>query len=185
MTCASRPGARRCRPTGCATGCLPVRDLCLVARDDLGHSRWRHPLLAGARRAARGAPARTGRGPPDAAGRGAGRALIREGLRPGRRRRWPRDLLVGDAPYYGRFGFSRKLGRCRDAAADEPRPGAWATATGRGDGPRHALGPLRDPEPIRRPDGAAVSGAFCLAPHRASSASRVVHSAAAWAAALR
>jgi predicted N-acetyltransferase YhbS len=122
MTCASPPGAPRCRPTGCATGCLPVRDLCVVARDDLG-------ILAGA---IRFWPVRVGRhealllGPvavhPTRQGEGLGAALIREGMARARADRWPRVILVGDAPYYGRFGFP--VGGCRDAAADEPRPGA-------------------------------------------------------------
>ena len=88
-------------------GVPPVRDLCIVARDDLA-------IVGGA---IRFWPVRVGRsealllGPvavhPTRQGEGLGGALIREGLDRARQARWPRILLVGDAPYYGRFGFAR------------------------------------------------------------------------------
>jgi predicted N-acetyltransferase YhbS len=43
---------------------------------------------------------------PDCRGRGIGSALMRRGLAAARRRSYGAVLLVGDAPYYGRFGFS-------------------------------------------------------------------------------
>lgn len=88
-------------------GVPPVRDLCLLARDGDG-------ILAGA---IRFWPVRVGKaealllGPiavhPTRQGEGLGGRLIREGLDRAEAARWPRVLLVGDAPYYGRFGFRR------------------------------------------------------------------------------
>ncbi|SDD31963.1 GNAT family N-acetyltransferase [Ruegeria marina] len=44
---------------------------------------------------------------PTHQGEGLGGFLIQEGLEAGRKSGWDRVMLVGDAPYYGRFGFSR------------------------------------------------------------------------------
>ena len=44
---------------------------------------------------------------PTRQGEGLGALLITESLAEARRLGWNRVLLVGDAPYYGRFGFSR------------------------------------------------------------------------------
>ena len=44
---------------------------------------------------------------PTAQGEGLGGYLMRESLARARRMGWARVMLVGDAPYYGRFGFSR------------------------------------------------------------------------------
>jgi predicted N-acetyltransferase YhbS len=50
----------------------------------------------------------------DAQGRGIGAKLVRRALRDARRRGHEAVLLVGDAGYYGRFGFSaEKTGRLR------------------------------------------------------------------------
>jgi predicted N-acetyltransferase YhbS len=108
-------------------GVAPVRDLCLVARDDLG-------ILGGA---IRFWPVRVGRhealllGPvavhPTRQGEGLGGTLIREGLARARADRWPRVLLVGDAPYYGRFGFERLAG------VEMPPPTNPARVLGYGD----------------------------------------------------
>lgn len=114
-------------------GVPPVKDLCVVARDDLG-------ILGGA---IRFWPVRVGEvealllGPvavhPTRQGEGLGGALIRDGLARAETARWSRTLLVGDAPYYARFGF-QKLG-----GVDMPPPtnpdrvlgtGAWAGITG-------------------------------------------------------
>ncbi len=86
----------------------PVRDLCLVARDELG-------IIGGA---IRYWPVGVGDnhpalllGPvavhPIRQGEGLAGLLIRESLDVARRARWQRVILVGDAPYYGRFGFTR------------------------------------------------------------------------------
>lgn len=45
---------------------------------------------------------------PALAGRGLGRALMRHGIEKAREKGWPAILLVGDEPYYGPLGFSRK-----------------------------------------------------------------------------
>jgi len=44
---------------------------------------------------------------PTRQGEGLGALLIREGLERARALGWRRVLLVGDEPYYGRFGFAR------------------------------------------------------------------------------
>ncbi len=44
---------------------------------------------------------------PTRQGEGLGGLLINESLSLARRLGWERALLVGDAPYYGRFGFAR------------------------------------------------------------------------------
>lgn len=88
-------------------GIEPVAGLSIVARDADG-------ILAGA---IRFWPVRIGEatalllGPvavhPTRQGEGLGGALIRDGLRAARIWGWERVLLVGDAPYYCRFGFVR------------------------------------------------------------------------------
>jgi predicted N-acetyltransferase YhbS len=84
-------------------GVDPVAELCLVARDDLG-------LVAGAIRywpVLVGEAATLLLGPvavhPTRQGEGVGAQLIEGSL--ARAVGWDRVLLVGDAPYYGRFGF--------------------------------------------------------------------------------
>lgn len=87
-------------------GVDPVANLCHVARDDGG-------FLGGA---IRYWPVRIGHvaalllGPvavhPTAQGEGLAAALIRNSLAVAEQD-WDRVLLVGDAPYYGRFGFTR------------------------------------------------------------------------------
>lgn len=116
-------------------GVDPVRDLCLVARDDLG-------IVTGA---VRYWPVRIGNaeclllGPiavhPTHQGEGLGALLIEESL--ARAKGWTRVLLVGDAPYYGRFGFTRLEGVEMPPPTNpdrilgrELRPGAWRNVTG-------------------------------------------------------
>ena len=87
-----------------------VADLSLVARDSDG-------ILAGA---IRFWPVRVGRAPalllgpvavhPTRQGEGLGRVLIGDGLDAARASGWSRVMLVGDAPYYGRFGFAQLTG---------------------------------------------------------------------------
>lgn len=118
-------------------GVEPVRPLCLVVRDGDG-------TLAGAIRywpvIAAGRPALL-LGPvaihPTRQGEGLGGLLIRESLAEARRQGWTRVMLVGDAPYYGRFGF-RKLPHIVMPPPTNPdrvlglelRPGAWMGAIG-------------------------------------------------------
>ena len=89
-------------------GVPPVAELGRVARDDDG-------VLGGA---IRYWPVQIGGHPvlllgpvavhPTRQGEGLGGALIRDSLAGAEVSGWDRVLLVGDAPYYGRFGF-RKL----------------------------------------------------------------------------
>lgn len=115
-------------------GVPPVRDLCVVARDDLG-------ILGGA---IRFWPVRVGRaealllGPiavhPTRQGEGLGGTLMREGLARAEAANWPRTLLVGDEPYYGRFGFSRLNGIEMPPPTNPARvlgAGDWAGVQGR------------------------------------------------------
>jgi len=85
----------------------PVAGLSLVARDDLG-------ILVGAIRfwpvRVAGLPVLL-LGPvavhPTHQGEGLGALLIQGGLDAARQAGWERVMLVGDAPYYSRFGFTR------------------------------------------------------------------------------
>lgn len=91
-------------------GIDPVRDLCLVARDDDG-------TLAAA---VRFWPVCIGDWPalllgpiavhPTRQGEGLGALLIADSLGRAQATGWDRVMLVGDAPYYGRFGFVRLSG---------------------------------------------------------------------------
>ncbi|MFQ6549127.1 GNAT family N-acetyltransferase [Aestuariibius sp. 2305UL40-4] len=113
-----------------------VRTLCHVARED--------GILAGA---IRFWPVRVGDaaavllGPiavhPTHQGEGLGGALIREGLAAAREAGWARALLVGDAPYYGRFGFRRLEGVVMPPPTNPERvlgvdlcPPGWAGVSG-------------------------------------------------------
>jgi predicted N-acetyltransferase YhbS len=88
----------------------PVKEFSLVARDELG-------ILAGA---IRFWPVHVGDhdslllGPvavhPTHQGEGLGGFLIQEGLEAAANHGWKRVMLVGDAPYYNRFGFERLTG---------------------------------------------------------------------------
>jgi predicted N-acetyltransferase YhbS len=88
----------------------PISQLCLVARDP------QHTLAA----AIRYWPVRVGTfdalllGPvavhPTRQGEGLGALLIADSLERAERLGWQRVMLVGDAPYYSRFGFSRLTG---------------------------------------------------------------------------
>jgi predicted N-acetyltransferase YhbS len=91
-------------------GVDPVAELSLVARDE-------YDALSGAIRywpvrvGPAGAPSLL-LGPvavhPTRQGEGLGALLITESLERAARRGWTRVILVGDAPYYRRFGFSRE-----------------------------------------------------------------------------
>ena len=113
----------------------PVADLCLVARDRQG-------IPAGAIRhwtvQIRDAQALL-LGPiavhPTRQGEGLGGLLIEESL--DRAHGWQRAMLVGDASYYGRFGFSRLSGVVMPPPTNPDRvlgralaPGAWDGVVG-------------------------------------------------------
>ena len=74
---------------------------------------------------------------PTRQGEGLGGLLISESLAEARRLGWNRVLLVGDAPYYGRFGFSRLDGVVMPPPTNPERvlglelvAGAWAGVSG-------------------------------------------------------
>lgn len=69
---------------------------------------------------------------PTHQGEGLGGHLIRESLEIARNSGWSRVLLVGDAPYYGRYGFNRIDGVIMPPPTNPERvlglelvPGAW------------------------------------------------------------
>ena len=118
-------------------GVDPVRGLCQVARDSDG-------TVAGA---IRFWPVRVGGAPalllgpvavhPTHQGEGLGAWLIEKGLAAARDAGWSRVMLVGDAPYYGRFGFARLDGVEMPPPTNPDRvlgralqPGAWDGVTG-------------------------------------------------------
>ncbi|MBU2962663.1 N-acetyltransferase [Citreicella sp. C3M06] len=115
----------------------PVPELCRVARDETG-------ILGGA---IRYWPVRIGHwqalllGPvavhPTAQGEGLGAALIRDTIERARALEWARVILVGDEPYYRRFGFF-KLDQIVMPPPTNPErvlgyaltPGAWEGVAG-------------------------------------------------------
>ena len=116
----------------------PVRGLSLVARDGDG-------ILAGAIRfwpVSVGPEKALLLGPvavhPTRQGEGLGGWLIRESLDLAARQGWERVLLVGDAPYYARFGFRRLDGIEMPPPTNPDRvlgvelaPGAWRNIAGK------------------------------------------------------
>ncbi len=87
-------------------GVPPVAGLCLVAREDgiiAGAIRY-WPVRVAAARALLLGPVAVH---PTHQGEGLGGWLIRESVDRARALGWARVMLVGDAPYYGRFGFAR------------------------------------------------------------------------------
>nr|WP_239113372.1 N-acetyltransferase [Shimia biformata] len=118
-------------------GVPPVPDLRLVARDEAG-------VLAGAIRYwpvhVAGLDALL-LGPvavhPTRQGEGLGGVLIRDSLDIARGQGWSRVMLVGDAPYYSRFGFSRLEGVVMPPPTNPDRvlgielvPGCWQGVRG-------------------------------------------------------
>lgn len=115
-----------------------IAALCLVARDGEG-------ILAGA---VRFWPVRVGVDPalllgpiavhPTRQGEGLGGRLMHQSLGGARALGWERVLLVGDAPYYGRYGFTKLEGVEMPPPTNpervlglELRPGAWAEIHGK------------------------------------------------------
>ena len=100
------------------------------------------PLLAGADRrgrARRRCCSGRWRCTRPARARASGALLIAESLERAAGLGWSRVVLVGDEPYYRRFGFTREAGAgARLSAADQPRPpagpGAGAGGVRRGGG---------------------------------------------------
>ncbi|MBE3637773.1 GNAT family N-acetyltransferase [Mangrovicoccus algicola] len=88
-------------------GVPKVAELCLAARDDddilAGAIRF-WPVLVGGTRALLLGPVAVH---PTRQGEGLGALLMTESLGRARRLGWHRVMLVGDEPYYRRFGFAR------------------------------------------------------------------------------
>ncbi|MGH1426042.1 MAG: GNAT family N-acetyltransferase [Pseudooceanicola sp.] len=114
-----------------------VSELCLVARDGEG-------ILAGAIRywpVTIGGTSALLLGPvavhPTRQGEGLAALLIRQSLELASDRGWDRVMLVGDAPYYGRYGFARLDGVQMPPPTNPERvlgleltPGAWRGVRG-------------------------------------------------------
>ena len=117
-------------------GVAPVADLCLVAREDgivAGAIRY-WPVRVGEARALLLGPVSVH---PTHQGEGLGGWLIRESVERARALGWARVMLVGDAPYYGRFGFARLEGVEMPPPTNPARvlglalaPGAWEGVAG-------------------------------------------------------
>lgn len=91
-------------------GVAKVADLCLVLRDPGGFVLaairfW--PVRVGGRRVLLLGPVAVH---PTAQGEGLGGLLMRDSLTRAQKTGWGRVLLVGDEPYYSRFGFHRLEG---------------------------------------------------------------------------
>ncbi|SOC11002.1 predicted N-acetyltransferase YhbS [Rhodobacter sp. JA431] len=115
---------------------LPVRALCLTLREDgvLAAVIRYWPVLVGGQRVLLLGPVAVH---PTRQGEGVGGLLMRESLSEARKLGWERVLLVGDAPYYQRFGFER-LDDVEMPPPTNPervlglelQPGAWAGVRG-------------------------------------------------------
>lgn len=118
-------------------GVAPVARLCLVLRDGEGILAaviryW--PVQVGGQRVLLLGPVAVH---PTRQGEGLGGLIIHESLTQAVKDGWERVLLVGDAPYYRRFGFTR-LGNIEMPPPTNPervlglelKPGAWAGVTG-------------------------------------------------------
>lgn len=117
-------------------GVAPVADLCLVARENglvAGAIRF-WPVRAGGRCCLLLGPVAVH---PTHQGEGLGGFLILQGLERARELGWRRAMLVGDEPYYGRFGFRRLDGVEMPPPTNPARvlgvalaEGAWNGVTG-------------------------------------------------------
>jgi predicted N-acetyltransferase YhbS len=116
---------------------VPVAALCRVARDPqgmIGGAIRYWPVRVGGARALLLGPVAVH---PTAQGEGLGAALIRDTLARAEELGEDRVLLVGDAPYYARFGFERLDGVVMPPPTNPDRvlgfalrPGAWDGVTG-------------------------------------------------------
>jgi predicted N-acetyltransferase YhbS len=118
-------------------GVPPVAPLCLVARDGdgiLGGAIRGWPVCIGAARAILLGPVAVH---PTRQGEGLGGWLIRAQVAEAARQGWDRVMLVGDAPYYARFGFAPLQGVRMPPPTNPDRvlglaltPGAWDGVSG-------------------------------------------------------
>ena len=116
----------------------PVVSLSRVARDAdgiLGGAIRFWPVRVGAARCLLLGPIAVH---PTAQGEGLGGALIRDAVEQARADGWARVILVGDAPYYGRFGFEPLSGVIMPPPTNPDRvlglaltSGAWDGITGK------------------------------------------------------
>jgi predicted N-acetyltransferase YhbS len=118
-------------------GIEPVEGLSLTARDADGILSgairfW--PVSVGSHRALLLGPVAVH---PTRQGEGLGGILIRHSLAQAREEGWKRVMLVGDRPYYARFGFEILPGVVMPPPTNPDRvlgaalePGAWAGITG-------------------------------------------------------
>ena len=116
----------------------PVAELSLVVRDTdgiLGGAIRFWPVRVGAYDALLLGPVAVH---PTRQGEGLGGFLIRESLEHARALGWERCMLVGDAPYYARFGFVRLDGVHMPPPTNPDRvlgidlvPGGWRGVTGK------------------------------------------------------
>jgi len=89
----------------------PIADLCLVAHDDIGVLAgsirfW--PIIVGGQTGLLLGPVAVH---PTRQGEGLGAQLMAAALEKARTAGWKWVMLVGDEPYYSRFGFSRSAAR--------------------------------------------------------------------------
>ena len=110
---------------------VPVAPLCLLLRDENGIAAairfW--PVLVGEADVLLLGPIAVH---PTHQGEGLGGWLMHESLARAQQQGWTRVLLVGDAPYYSRFGFTRLDGVVMPPPTNPARvlglalvPGAW------------------------------------------------------------
>ena len=116
----------------------PVAELCRVARGASGALAgairyW--PIRAGGKAALLLGPVAVH---PTHQGEGLGGILIHDTLHRAAHAGWKRVMLVGDAPYYSRFGFTRLTGVEMPPPTNPERvlgyeltPGAWEEVTGK------------------------------------------------------
>jgi predicted N-acetyltransferase YhbS len=144
------PGRRALSSYRLRDGVAPVAALCLTARDD-------YDALAGCVRywpVALGDAAAPGLllGPvavhPTRQSEGLGAMLIAQTLDRAAALGWTRVVLVGDAPYYGRFGFSREAAAALrfPPPTDPLRVLGRAMTPGAFDGVAGAVTAWRDPD---------------------------------------
>ncbi len=117
-------------------GVDPVADLCLVARDEggiIGGAIRYWPVLVGGAQVLLLGPVAVH---PTRQGEGLGGVLIRESLDKAQALGWERVLLVGDEPYYKRFGFLRIDGVVMPPPTNPERVLARALVAGGWDGVR-------------------------------------------------
>ena len=117
-------------------GVDPVAELCLVARDEggiIGGAIRYWPVLVGGAKVLLLGPVAVH---PTRQGEGLGGVLIRESLDKSQALGWERVLLVGDEPYYKRFGFLRINGVVMPPPTNPERVLARALVAGGWDGVR-------------------------------------------------